>query len=122
MSIKIEDVSKVFVTAGIELKALDHINLDIKDGEFVTIVGPARSGKSTLLRLLSGLEKVTDGHIFIDKDEITSMSEQDLIDFRDKKVPFDQLVWLRDREKRIQMIPSLLKSKILLGLKKVEVL
>lgn len=45
-----------------------------------------------------------------------------MFDFKDKKIPFDQLVWLGDREKRIQMIPSMLKSKVLLGLNKVEVL
>ncbi|QWB95949.1 ATP-binding cassette domain-containing protein [Mycoplasmatota bacterium] len=88
MSIKIKDVSKVFVTAGIALNALDHINLEINNGGIIAIIGPARSGKSTLLSLLSGLEKVSEGHIEIDDQEITNMSEQDLINFRDKEIGF----------------------------------
>jgi putative ABC transport system ATP-binding protein len=88
MSIKIKDVSKVFVTAGIALNALDHINLEIKNGGVITIIGPARSGKSTLLSVLSGLQSVSEGQITIDDQEITSMSEQALIDFRDKEIGF----------------------------------
>lgn len=88
MSIKIKDVSKVFVTAGIALNALDHINLEINNGGIIAIIGPARSGKSTLLSLLSGLEKVSEGHIEIDDQEITNMSEQDLNNFRDKEIGF----------------------------------
>jgi len=88
MSIKIKDVSKVFVTAGIALNVLDHINLEINNGGIIAIIGPARSGKSTLLSLLSGLEKVSEGHIEIDNQEITNMSEQDLIHFREEEIGF----------------------------------
>lgn len=65
--IKIKDVSKFFG----EKVALDHINLNIKKGEFVTILGPSGCGKTTLLRLLVGFQTTSEGNIYISGEEIT---------------------------------------------------
>ena len=65
--IKIKDVSKFFG----EKVALDHINLNIKKGEFVTILGPSGGGKTTLLRLLAGFQTTSEGNIYISGEEIT---------------------------------------------------
>lgn len=65
--IKIKDVSKFFG----EKVALDHINLNIKKGEFVTILGPSGCGKTTLLRLLAGFQTTSEGNIYISGEEIT---------------------------------------------------
>ena len=65
--IKIKDVSKFFG----EKVALDHINLNIKKGEFVTILGPSGCGKTTLLRLLAGFQTTSEGNIYISGKEIT---------------------------------------------------
>lgn len=65
--IEISDVSKFFG----EKVALDHINLNIRKGEFVTILGPSGCGKTTLLRLLAGFQTASEGHICISGKEIT---------------------------------------------------
>lgn len=65
--IEIKDVSKFFG----EKVALDHINLNIKKGEFVTILGPSGCGKTTLLRLLAGFQTASEGNIYISGKEIT---------------------------------------------------
>lgn len=65
--IKINDISKFFG----EKVALEHINLNIKKGEFVTILGPSGCGKTTLLRLLAGFQTTSEGNIYISGKEIT---------------------------------------------------
>lgn len=66
--IKIENVSKSYITSREDIIALENVNQEIKDGEFVSLVGPSGCGKSTLLMLISGLYPATTGTIFI-KDE-----------------------------------------------------
>lgn len=66
--IKIENVSKSYVTSREDILALETVDLDIKEGEFVSLVGPSGCGKSTLLMLISGLYPATTGKISI-KDE-----------------------------------------------------
>ncbi len=59
------------------VKAVDDINLEIRPGEFVVLLGPSGCGKTTLLRCVSGLEIVTAGRVFFDKDDITYLSPKD---------------------------------------------
>ena len=76
--IKIKNVSKYFNTKA----ALKQINLEIHDGETLAIIGGSGSGKSTLLRLMIGLIQPTEGEIWIDNDEISHMSEDELTHVR----------------------------------------
>ena len=69
-----------------KVKALNGINLDIYEGEFVSIIGPSGSGKSTLLNMLGALDKPTKGKIFI--DGIDLVKEKDLSDFRREEIGF----------------------------------
>lgn len=72
MSIKIENLVHIYMAGGpFEKKALDNINLEIKDGEFVTLIGHTGSGKSTLIQHLNGLLKPTSGRIVVDGVDIT---------------------------------------------------
>lgn len=72
MSIKIENLVHIYMAGGpFEKKALDDINLEIKDGEFVTLIGHTGSGKSTLIQHLNGLLKPTSGRIVVDGVDIT---------------------------------------------------
>ena len=72
MSIKIENLVHIYMAGGpFEKKALDNINLEIKDGEFVTLIGHTGSGKSTLIQHLNGLLKPTSGRILVDGVDIT---------------------------------------------------
>ena len=69
-----------------KIKALNGINLDIYEGEFVSIIGPSGSGKSTLLNMLGALDKPTRGKIFIDGMDL--VKEKDLSDFRREQIGF----------------------------------
>ena len=68
------------------VKALNGVNLDIFEGEFVSIIGPSGSGKSTLLNMLGALDKPTRGKIYI--DGIDLVKEKDLSEFRQEKIGF----------------------------------
>ncbi|QLG27808.1 sn-glycerol-3-phosphate ABC transporter ATP-binding protein UgpC [Halorarum halophilum] len=72
--VQFDDVRKVYDG---DIVAVEGFNLDIEDGEFVTIVGPSGSGKSTLLRLLAGLEDITDGEISIGDRVVNDVPAQD---------------------------------------------
>lgn len=62
-----EDISKTFIQKGNQrVHVLDHISLDVKENEFVVLLGPGQSGKSTLLRIIAGLETTTEGQVRID--------------------------------------------------------
>ena len=69
--IECKDITKVFIQKGKQrVHVLDHISLDVKENEFVVILGPGQSGKSTLLRIIAGLETPTEGHVLIDGQEV----------------------------------------------------
>ena len=70
------------------VKAADHINLSVGQGEFVTIVGKSGSGKSTLLHLLGALDKPTSGEVWIDGKNISRFSEEKLAQIRRRKIGF----------------------------------
>ena len=72
MSIKIENLTHVYMANGpFEKKALDNVNLDIKDGEFIALIGHTGSGKSTLIQHMNGLLEATSGKIIVDGEDIT---------------------------------------------------
>lgn len=84
MSIKIENLTHVYMPKGpFEKVALDNVSLEIKDGEFVTLIGHTGSGKSTLIQHINGLLKPTSGKIIIDGIDITEPGIK-LIDVRKK--------------------------------------
>lgn len=70
------------------VKAIDNTNIQIKEGEFVAIVGKSGSGKSTLLHMLGALDKPTSGKILIDNNDISNMKEEQLAVFRRRKIGF----------------------------------
>lgn len=78
-----EDVSKLYTGGDMrEVGALRNINLHVKRGEFVAIVGPSGSGKSTLLNLLGAIDKPTEGKLIVDGIDISSLRGDPLADFR----------------------------------------
>ncbi len=70
------------------VQAIDNTNIDIKEGEFVAIVGKSGSGKSTLLHMIGGLDRPTGGKVFIDKSDIFSLKDEQLAIFRRRKIGF----------------------------------
>lgn len=84
--LRTENLSKVYGVGDIKVNALDNLNLTIKKGEFVSIIGPSGSGKSTLLHMLGGVDHPTTGKIFIQNIDISSMNETQSALFRRKNV------------------------------------
>ena len=84
----LKDLSKVYVSNSLQpnVRILDKINLNIKQGTLVALTGPSGSGKSTLLNLISGLDDVTSGTISINKNLITSLDANELCEFRNKNI------------------------------------
>ena len=70
-SIKYDNAQRMY--PGAEKPAVNDLNLDIEDGEFLVLVGPSGCGKSTSLRMLAGLEEVTNGKIFIGDRDVTHL-------------------------------------------------
>lgn len=70
------------------VKALDHVDLQIQNGEFVAIVGTSGSGKSTLLHMLGGLDRPTAGEVYVDGKDIFSLKDEELTIFRRRKIGF----------------------------------
>ncbi len=78
MKIKISNLKKSYLEPERELTILSDVNLEINSGEVVALLGKSGSGKTTMLSMLSGLEKPTTGEIIIDGEDITKLSEQAL--------------------------------------------
>ncbi len=86
--VKVENLKKIFQTGDTQFTVLKSLNLSVKKGEIVTIVGRSGSGKSTLLNLIGGLDKPTEGSIIIKGTEIEKSDETALSEFRNKYVGF----------------------------------
>ena len=74
-TVKFDSATRVY--PGSETPAVDRLNIDIEDGEFLVLVGPSGCGKSTSLRMLAGLEEVNDGKIWIGERDVTDLSPKD---------------------------------------------
>ena len=86
--IKLKDVKKTYTIGNQKFNALDGIDLEINQGEFVVVLGPSGAGKSTLLNLLGGMDKVTEGSIFIGENEISKYNDKELTRYRANDVGF----------------------------------
>ena len=83
-----KDLRKIYGSGETEVRALDGVNLQIENGEFVAIVGTSGSGKSTLLHMLGGLDQPTSGSVIVDGKDIFSLKEEALTIFRRRKIGF----------------------------------
>lgn len=82
------NLCKVYGSGETKVHALDDVNLMIKNGEFVAIVGTSGSGKSTLLHMLGGLDRPTKGSVTVDGKDIFSLRDEELTIFRRRKIGF----------------------------------
>jgi putative ABC transport system ATP-binding protein len=86
--IRTEDVFKIYSTGEVELRALDGVNLDVRRGEFVALMGPSGSGKSTLMNILGALDRPSDGKYFLEDEDVGEMETEDLADLRNRRIGF----------------------------------
>ncbi len=86
--IKTESLTKVFRTEEVETTALNEINLDIQEGEFVSIMGPSGCGKSTLMNVLGLLDNPSRGKYHFLGEEVSQFSERQRADFRKANIGF----------------------------------
>jgi len=87
-AVRTEGLWKVFEHDGIRVEAVRDVTLSVEPGEFVVLAGPSGSGKTTLLNLIGGLSRPTDGHIWIDGENITSLGERELARLRLERLGF----------------------------------
>jgi len=86
--LKVKDLIKVYDTGAIQVEALKKINLEVKKGEFVAIMGSSGSGKSTFMNILGCLDSLTSGTYELDGIDVSRMSSSELATIRNKKIGF----------------------------------
>jgi putative ABC transport system ATP-binding protein len=82
------NLTKVYGSGDMAVRALDNVSFDVEPGEFVAVMGPSGCGKSTLLHLLGGLDRPTSGTVTIDGDNLTDLSDARLTELRRHKIGF----------------------------------
>jgi len=127
--IKTQGVTKVYNPDKIPVNALNGVDINIEEGEFTAIVGPSGSGKTTLLNIIGGLDRPSDGEVFVGGQDISELSDNQLIDFRKdyigfvfqaynlipvltakENVEFVMLLQKRSKEERDQRVKELMDS------------
>ena len=86
--IKTENLTKTFITGDIKVHAVKDISISIEKGDFVTIMGPSGSGKSSLMNILGCLDRPTSGKYFLDDEDVSQMNRDQLAVIRNEKIGF----------------------------------
>ena len=86
--VELRNVCKSFTKGDQTITPLDHVDLDIEAGDFVSLMGPSGTGKSTLLNLISGIDRVDEGSISVDGVGVTELSRGKLADWRAKHLGY----------------------------------
>jgi putative ABC transport system ATP-binding protein len=87
-NIQVEKLTKTYGSGATAVIALDHVNLTIRESEFVAIMGPSGCGKSTLLHLLGGLDKPSEGHVLIGGHNLSELNDDKLTELRRRRIGF----------------------------------
>lgn len=86
--IKVQDMCKIYNPGENEVRALDHVNLEIQRGEFVAIIGHSGSGKSTLMNMLGCLDVPTSGTYYLNGRDVSSLKDNQLSEIRNQEIGF----------------------------------
>ncbi len=88
IAIAVQGLKKTYRIGKIKIKALRGVDLQIKKGEFVSIVGPSGSGKSTMLHLMGALDRPTEGKVYIEGVDLSTLNDQRLARLRNRRIGF----------------------------------
>lgn len=88
VAVRLEDVRKTYQTGEVEVQAVRGVSIEIKPGEFVALMGSSGSGKSTLMNILGCLDRPTAGRYYLDGEDVSSLSRDELADVRNRKLGF----------------------------------
>jgi putative ABC transport system ATP-binding protein len=88
LAFRVRRLRKVYPTAAGDVRALDGVDLDIRKGEILVLLGPSGSGKSTLLNILGGLDRATDGEVMFEGHDLVKASDRQLTQYRRHAVGF----------------------------------
>ena len=83
-----KNLKKYYGSGDTQVRALDGVDLQVENGEFVAIVGTSGSGKSTLLHMLGGLDRPTSGSVVVDGRDLSTLKDEELTVFRRRKIGF----------------------------------
>ena len=86
--IKVEDLCKIYNPGENEVRALDHVSLEIKKGELVAIIGQSGSGKSTFMNMLGCLDVPTSGKYYLNGTDVSKMTDNELSEVRNREIGF----------------------------------
>src|SRR6187455_77243 len=86
--ISVRNLLKTYVVGEVEVKALRGVNLEVQKGEFLAVTGPSGSGKSTFMHIIGCLARPTSGHYFLDGQDVSQMSKNELAAVRNTKIGF----------------------------------
>jgi len=88
ITLKVENLSKVYISAMGRVVSLRNVSFSVSRGEFVSVVGPSGSGKSTLLNMIGALDRPTSGKVFLDGIDITSLNDSQIATVRNNTLGF----------------------------------
>jgi putative ABC transport system ATP-binding protein len=84
--IKLDNVQKIYDEVNVSVRVFENLNIEIMEGEFITLIGPTGCGKTTLVNLITGLTRPNSGHIFVDGNDITKLSNDEMVEFRTQRM------------------------------------
>jgi ABC-type lipoprotein export system ATPase subunit len=111
--IECENLIKVYKTSEIEVIALQGLDLTVKEGELMAIIGNSGSGKSTLLNLIGGLDRATAGKLFVDGKDLFKLSEKQMVMYKRETVGF---VWQNNARNLIPYLTALENVKLAISI------